>query len=209
VCAVTVTGLKIYEVTRGRPAPATTRRAPPKPEKTSNWQAIAAAGTRMGPPTAPVTITEFSDFQCPYCRRLAPVLKELRARYPSEVAVSYRHFPIPRHQHARIAAQASECAAAQGRFEAFHDALFAQVDSIGRLPWGRFARSAGVIDATRFDSCLADSTFKGRIEADIAAGNQLGVTGTPTVLVNQWRLVGAPTRQALDSLIRLELSRNR
>jgi protein-disulfide isomerase len=207
VCAVTVTALTVRRELFATPKRGPS--APRSPEKVANWRAIADAGTRIGPAAAPIIVPEFSDFQCPFCRRLAPVLKELKAKYPLEVAVSYRHFPIPRHAHAGVAAQASECAGAQGRFEAYHDALFASADSIGKLSWADFARTAGVPDTKRFERCLADSTYKSRVEQDVKAGMDARVRGTPTVLVNEWRLVGAPSLVTLDSVVQTEMARRK
>lgn len=205
-CALTITGLVIRRELFATPGRRPTS-VPRTPERVANWKEIAAAGTRMGPADAPVIITEFSDFQCPYCRRLAPVLKEIQGRYPGRVAISYRHFPIARHPFAATAAQASECAGAQERFEAYHDALFDTADSIGKRPWIEFAAIAGVRDMKAFQKCLSDSTYKQRVEADQAVGKELRLVGTPTIIVNEWRWHGAPTTAALDSLVKSQLDR--
>lgn len=151
----------------------------------------------MGPERAPVTVVVFSDFQCPYCALLTQRLRVLRVKYPQNVAVVYRHFPLAAHQYSMAAARASECAAAQDRFEAFHDALFASQEAIGRVPWTHFALMAGVRDTTAFNRCTASDSALSVVARDSAAAKRLGVTGTPVLLINQTRLEGA---QPLDTL---------
>ena len=92
---------------------------------------VAAVGPSMGPETAPVTIVEFSDFECPFCRRAGPVVEELLRRYPQEIRVVYRHLPLEHiHPRARAAAEASACADGQGRFWGFHDRIFEAPDAL-------------------------------------------------------------------------------
>jgi protein-disulfide isomerase len=174
--------------------------------KVPDWRSIADSGTWIGDRSAPVVITEFSDFQCPFCRRLADSLAVLRTRYPTQVAISYRYFPIERiHPYARAAALSAACAGAQGRFESMHDALYAGRDSLGKWTWKQYARQAKVPDGPAFERCMRDSSYIGRVSADFAAGVRFKVAGTPTVLVNDVRLPGTPTLAVLDSLVRDQL----
>lgn len=173
------------------------------------WRAYAREGHRMGPDAAPVTIVVFSDFQCPYCGVLMERLRALRSAHSSEVAVVYRHFPVDGHTHAVAAARASECAGAQGRFEAYHDALFAARDSIGRVPWERFAAEAGVRDLAGFRACAGGSGTVPALVRDSAAGRELRVSGTPTLLINELRLVGTPPMDSLESYVRAASDRVR
>jgi protein-disulfide isomerase len=108
------------------------------------------------------------------------------------VALVYRHYPLPYHKNAVPAAQASVCAARQGRFEEYHDALFAQQDSLGLIPWTRLASTAGVPDVAEFQSCMQSSVPGSEIERDLQAGTRLGVRGTPAILVNERFISGAP-----------------
>lgn len=163
----------------------------------SDWRRIGAVGHRMGPRDAAVTIVVFSDFECPFCGALTKQLRELRREYPKEVAVVYRHFPLSFHRHAIEAVRASECAAAQGRFEAFHDAVFAAQDSIGIVPWEHFAALAGIRDMSAFHDCAARTGPVPALARDTLIGRQLGVRGTPTLLINETLLEGA---QPLDTL---------
>jgi protein-disulfide isomerase len=186
VCAVVITALMVRrEVFPGSQAFATPTATVP------DWREYAAVGRRMGPAGARVTITEFSDFECPYCRLMADRLRAIREKHPDEVAVVFRHFPLPRHQFAHKAALASDCAAAQGRFEAMHDVLFAGQDSIGQVPWTGFAVAAGVRDIPAFRRCISDPAGFPAISRDSAAARQLRVASTPTILINDERLIGA------------------
>jgi protein-disulfide isomerase len=194
LCALVITGL----VVRRELWPAAPPPARPPVERVDDWAAYAATGHRTGPAAARVTVVEFSDFQCPFCRRLAPRLDSLRQRSPVPVAVVYRHYPLESHPYAMAAARASECAAEQGRFREMHDALFSDQGAIGEKPWSGYARAAGVPDSAAFARCLAGDAGAGHIRADVAAGDRLGVSATPTVLVNQYRMVGAVP---LDTLL--------
>jgi protein-disulfide isomerase len=199
VCALVVTGLTVRRELLSAPSP-------PQVRPVAEWRQFAAEGQRMGPADAPVVITEFSDFQCPYCRVLADRLKELRGRYPGQVAVVYRHFPLPSHAHAAQAARASECAAAQGRFEAYHDALYADQDSIGKVPWTRFAVAAQVPDTAAFSRCAAATSPLPVLARDRQAGDRLEVKGTPTFLLNSLRMQGVPPADTLDAFVRRVLA---
>jgi protein-disulfide isomerase len=131
-----------------------------------------------------VTIIEFSDFQCPFCKQAADLLKDVSQRYPGQVAVVYRHMPLPTHRYAEGAALATECAAEQGAFEAYHDALFARPDSIGVTTWDTYAERTGVRDLPRFRECMESQRLFTRVEADLRAARRLGFNGTPSFIVN-------------------------
>ena len=205
ICCVVVTGLRF---TQGAAGPTVTETIL-TPEVVSDWKELSAVGQRMGPATAAVVLTEFADFQCPFCARLTPVLREIRAAYPNDVAIVFRHYPIRSHPFARQAAFASECAGDQGRFSAFLDTVMATQDSIGKRSWTTYARMSGVPDTARFNRCLRDSTFAPRIVRDETAGKGLKVRGTPTLLVNAQRMKGALTRERVEKLVKDELSQAR
>lgn len=197
LCAVVLTGLVVRrELFSSSPTPAPVEQVVP------DWRRYAAEGRRTGPADAPVTVVVFSDFQCPACRMLAESLDSVTARHPSQVAVVYRHFPLSAvHPHATAAARASECAGDQGRFSAFHDALFREQALIGIQPWRRFAEGAGVADLDAFDRCVAGNAPDAAILRDGRAGQRLEVTGTPTLLINQHRVQGAPPLGELERQI--------
>lgn len=189
-------------------SPSTSAIAPPsQPVPVQNWDSISGFGNRTGIESATVTIVEFADFECSVCRRFAiSSLKGIRTNYGDRVALVFRHWPLPYHRFAYPAARASECAADQGRFYAFHDLLFLKQDSLGLKPWEAFAREAGVQDIRRFSDCTAIAKPVGNIEADIAAARATGATGTPTIVVNGRRFPTPPDSAALDAIVRKALT---
>ncbi len=163
----------------------------------ARWEHLAE-GRALGRDDAPVKMVIFSDFQCPFCAAALPEIERLRAGSEERIAVIFRHLPLEAiHPHAFVAAMASECAGEQGRFEAYHDALFAAQGDIGTRSWIDFAREAGVPSLGEFDRCLADEHFGDRVRADLAAAKELGVTGTPTFVYEGRIGTGAPGLAAL------------
>jgi protein-disulfide isomerase len=188
-------------------------KTPPRstePVAVSNWKEFATGPQRFGAAGGRIVITQFSDFQCPYCRRLRYALDTVLARNP-DVEVVFRNLPIDRiHPHARTAAIAGICAAREGRFREVHDALYAGHDSIGKRAWTAWAVDGGVSDTVAFARCLEESGPRETLAGDSVAARKLKVTGTPTVLVNEWRIRGAASVEAIESLIRrLRASSNR
>jgi protein-disulfide isomerase len=180
--------------------------APKPPVKVAAWESYNVGDKRIGPARAPVTIVEFSDFECPFCRDLSQTLLTLRAKYPQTLAVVYRNFPLQRiHSNARAAAIAAECAAARGRFAEYHDFLFQHQDSLGKIGWTDVAARTGIQDTTAFAACLSNSAAAARLRTDSLAAVTLKVAGTPTLMVNKWLVQGALTEQSLDKLIVQEL----
>jgi protein-disulfide isomerase len=167
----------------------------------ADWRSYMTRGERLGSVTAKNVIVEFSDFQCPYCRRFRLALDSLVAKHPGDVAVLYRHAPIPQHPYAAIAAAASVCAARQGRFAEYHDLLFSHQDSIGHVSWTAFATRAGVADTVTFATCLRDDIPAQALALDRKAAERLGVRGTPTAVVNGWLVRGAATEATLEALL--------
>ncbi len=160
-----------------------------------------------GRPGAPVDVVVFSDFECPFCRRTEPVLNRLAERFPVEVRFVWKHYPLSIHPNAAGAAEASQCAHDQGRFWAYHDALF--VDHAA-LDEGGLVEVARRLDLDRdlFVACLRSHAHAAEVKADTETGRRAGVAGTPTVFVNGVALVGALSfdtyeRAVLDELARL------
>jgi protein-disulfide isomerase len=177
-----------------------------EPTRFAEWREFTTPEFRVGAPNPRVTLVVFSDFECPFCSRLAAFVDTMLTRYPSDVAMDFRHYPIPAlHRNAVAAAVASECARSQGRFKEFHDLMFQRQKEIGVDPWPVSAARAGIADTAAFSRCLGDAAPVAKLAADSVAAARLEVSGTPTLLVNQWRVAGAPTLQALDSLIRGEI----
>jgi predicted DsbA family dithiol-disulfide isomerase len=180
---------------------------PPRPPtRVDDWRAYSKLGHRLGPADARVTITVFSDYECPACRRTFGVLHAVQLRYPRDVSVVIRHYPLGYHKEAFLAALSAECASAQGRFEEYSRVLFEAQNALPRNVWSRVAERAGVADTAAFFSCVAQRRYAPHVRRDEEAGRRLGVTATPTVLVNGWRLQEASTEANIDSLVRRELA---
>jgi protein-disulfide isomerase len=137
-----------------------------------------------GDAKAPVTIVEFSDYQCPYCQAVESTLKQVLAKYEGQVGLAYRDFPLTQiHPQAQLAAEAAHCAAEQGRFWEYHDLLFANQSMLEQAGLVENAKRLG-LDETRFDGCLNGRDFRSAVEADQQSGLRAGVTGTPAFFIN-------------------------
>ena len=168
---------------------------------------VAADGPSRGPTDARVTIVEFADFQCPYCRRMAPVLRELLEKYPREVRLVYRQLPLTElHPDALHAAEASLCAREQGKFWEMHDALFADQ---GALDLDGLKKTAAQLQlkAQPFAACLAADRPLAVIRADTQAATDLGVNGTPGLFINGRFVSGAVSYDEMAATIDDELRR--
>lgn len=162
-------------------------------------------GVTMGSGNAPVKLIAFVDFQCPFCASLHSELKALRKLYPDKVAVIFVHFPLAMHELAEPAARAAECAAEQGKFELMQDHLFEQQKSIGVISWKEFARSAGVGDLSAFDVCMGRPT-PDRVRAGLEIGRgPFDVKGTPTIVINGWKLSKPPAPGELEEIVQAVL----
>lgn len=150
---------------------------------------------------APITIIEFSDFQCPFCKRFHPVAKRILEEYPDQVRWVYRHFPLDSiHPYARAAAEASECAAEQGAFWEFADGLFENQDRLGDKLYQELAQNLG-LNMDQFDQCVSSAKYKKKVQAQYQDGLRVGVTGTPNGFVNDQPLLGALPYEQLKSMI--------
>jgi protein-disulfide isomerase len=166
-----------------------------------SWRELAGIGHRIGPEGADVTVVVFSDFECPMCAVFANrTYADFSARYAGRTALVFRHWPLRVHRLAYPAAKASECAAKQGRFAEFHHVVFSQQEKLGLKSFHDFALEAGVPNPAVFDSCYADTGKVPAIERDIQVARGIGGIGTPTVLVNEWLLVGGVGAVLLDSI---------
>ncbi len=167
---------------------------------------VAATGPSKGPTTAPVTIVEFSDFECPFCGRAEDTVKKVLKDYDGKVRLVYRDFPLPMHPHAEKAAEAAQCAGDQGKYWDMHEKLFANQQALEPAQLKGYAKGLG-LDTAKFDKCL-DSGEKAKIvEENRKAGEKVGVTGTPAFFVNGYQLTGAQPFEEFKTLIDQELAR--
>jgi protein-disulfide isomerase len=118
----------------------------------------------------------------------------------------YRHYPLERNPHAFTAAVAAECAGEQGRFEAYHNALFAQQDSIGKRPWNEYAREAMVPDTAAFRQCLREERFADKVRSDIVAGERAGVVATPAFIFDGKMVDGTVGAAQIEKWVAEQLS---
>ena len=158
-----------------------------------------------GDKTAPVKLVEFSDFQCPYCQRAHATLEQLVDDYQGEVAWVYKHFPLESlHPYAFQAAEASECAAEQGKFWEYADTLYANQSLITPDYLKTAAGNIG-LDQKDFNDCLTSGRYQGKVEDNFSEGEAAGITGTPGIYVNDILIKGAlpieQFKQAIDSLL--------
>jgi protein-disulfide isomerase len=168
---------------------------------------VAATGPSIGPENAPVTIVEFSDFQCPFCARARPVVQQIHERYPDKVRVVYRHLPLESiHPRARAAAEASVCADEQGHFWEYHDLLFDNNRALGDEDLQHYAEQAG-LDVEAFKTCVGDKQTDEIVDRDLAAAHEAGLSGTPAFFVNGILLTGAQPIDRFVEVIDRELAR--
>jgi protein-disulfide isomerase len=169
--------------------------------------ALSDGDPSIGSAKAPVTIIEFSDFQCPFCLRVAPTLKKIRATYGDKVRLVWKDFPLTQiHPQAFKAGEAGRCAAEQGKFWEYHDQLFGNQQALQPDDLKKYAANVGV-DAGKFNACLDTSKHAERVRDDVAQGTTLGVNSTPTVFVNGRRVSGAQPYEVFTALIDEELAR--
>jgi len=155
-----------------------------------------------GSPAAPVTIYEFSDFQCPHCKMAAPVLKEIVEQSDGKVKLFFKQYPLPMHPKAREAAKAAIAADKQGKFWQMHDLLFKNQDELQTANLDDYARQIG-LDMKRFEADMQSPETEKKIESDVTEGRAAGVDSTPSIYVNDRRFVFPPDQ--LGAYLREEL----
>jgi protein-disulfide isomerase len=166
---------------------------------------VVAEGPSRGPETAPVTIVEFSDYQCPFCKRAEPTVHQIAQRYPEKVRIVYRHFPLDNiHPQARGASEAAACAEEQGKFWEYHARVFESSPKLEKEALRQAAEKAK-LDLAAYDQCVAERRHQARVEKDLEAGRAAGVSGTPAFFVNGIPLSGAQPPEKFVDLIEKEL----
>jgi protein-disulfide isomerase len=175
--------------------------APPKVE-------VGYDSSRVrGNPDAPITIVEFSDFECPFCRGSEEIIKNLLSKYGNKIKLAYRDFPLRQiHAYSQSAAEAARCANEQGKFWEYHDLLFSspgKLDSSGLLAHAKALQ----LNEAQFLSCLNTEKFKSAVEADVKAGSRARVSGTPAFFINGVFIGGAQPASVFEKTIDSELAR--
>lgn len=160
----------------------------------------------FGNPDAAVTVVEFGDFECPYCGDAERAAREVRQKYRGEIRFVFRQFPLARiHPYAEKAAEASECAAQQGKFWQAVDELYDHQEHLGVPALEGYARDLG-LDTARFNSCLTSGAMAARVKQDVEDGHAVGVTRTPTFFVDGRRIEGALTFAQFSELLNQDLT---
>lgn len=170
---------------------------------------VSTDGPNRGPTGAVVTIVEFADFQCPYCRQMEPVLVQALKQYPDNLRLVYKHYPLTEiHPDAMHAAQAAVCAEQQGKFWEMHDALFGPSADLN-IPALRATATRVGLESDKFEDCVRGHAADGAIQNDMLEGRALAISGTPALFVNGRLIPGTVTVDVLSAMIDDELRRKK
>lgn len=160
-----------------------------------------------GDKNAPVTIIEFSDYECPFCEKFySETYSQIEKNYikTGKVKFIYRDFPLGFHQNAQKAAEAAECAGEQGKYYEMHNQLFEKGVSGGSAGFKQYAKELG-LDPTKFNQCLDSGAMVSEVKKDLADGSKLGVSGTPAFFINDQEVVGAQPYSVFEQIIEQKL----
>ena len=199
-CAVIITVLLVrrefFVSESSRPEPVPIRQL-----SDDEWQRASGNGIVLGPAAARVKIVEFYDYECPFCGRVYPTLNEIRQRYPDDIAIIHRHFPLPSHATAYPSAIAVECANEQGKFEPYHEALFKRQEAPVNLDWAGLARTAEVPDVSGFRECVEQEFFSEKVNDDIQLAESLQIAAIPSLIIEGSLFEGVLTVDELDKIV--------
>ncbi len=210
--ATEVAGLKDTIAGLGGGVPAAAPAQPSRPARAgrpdpSRRYAVNTSGSPIkGDAKAKLAIIEFSDFQCPFCSRVTPTLKQIETEYGEKVRIVFKHLPLSIHPKAPAAHAAAEAAHRQGKFWEMHDKIFADQRGMSEAKYLAYAGEIG-LDVEKFKTDIASSGVKKKIDADAQEAAKLGVTGTPAFFVNGRFLSGAQPFSAFKTLIDEELGK--
>lgn len=162
----------------------------------------------IGPEKAPITLIEFSDFQCPYCVAAFPEIKGILQAYPTQVRLIFKQFPLDFHAQADLAAAAGIAAQKQGKFWPMHDAMFAHHEDLSRKVILALAKDNG-LDVDRFDTDIDSTEVRETVVRDVQDGDAAGVDGTPTIFINGQRYNGPIALTSLRPVLDAELKQSK
>lgn len=209
IAAIIIGGTVLYtnrDVQPGQPGTARVAPSGAAPAAPTVKLSVTEEDHIRGNIAAPVTIIEFSDFQCPYCARFHPTVKQILEDYPDKVRWVYKHFPLDSiHPQARPSAEASECAAEQGKFWEFADGLLENQSRLSASFYEELAGELG-LNSGQFEECVSSRKYKDRVQADSKEGEKAGVRGTPGGFVNGKELGGAVPYSYLKAAVEEALS---
>ncbi len=168
-----------------------------------HWEAIQAAGMPLDDNfDAPVTLAIFGDLECPACRFFhSRTLSEIKEKHSESVHVIYLHYPLEYHRFAMPAARGWECAHASGLAAQWADLVYQKQDSLGLKSWASYASEAGIDDIEAFEECTNDARTDQRIRASVALAQELAMSGTPSFVLNGWKLNSVPSYEEFVGLM--------
>ena len=198
---------KLDEAAKAAPARPAARQRPAGPDKSKTYALpVIPDSSFKGKKDAWVTIVEVSDFQCPFCSRVLPTLKQVEKEYGDDVKIVFYHNPLSFHKRAMPAAVAAECSGEQGKFWPMHDKLFENQRQLEDADIKKYAASVG-LNTGKFDKCYADSKYKARVTKQQQTAAKFGARGTPAFFINGRFLSGAQPFPAFKALIDEELKK--
>ena len=189
----------------GRPPARPSR--PGRPDPSKEYPISIGKSPTKGPDSAPVKIVEWSDFQCPFCRRANPTLAQIQKEYGDKVQFAFKHMPLSMHTKAPGAHKAAEAAGIQGKFWEMHDLIFADQRGMSDEKYEEYAKQLG-LDVAKFNKDRQSPQVEARLNSDMAEASKLGVTGTPAFFVNGRYLSGAQPFASFKTLIDEQLAKN-
>jgi protein-disulfide isomerase len=184
----------------------TTPPKPAAPPPASVRKVATGDGPVKGGKDAKVTIVEFSDFQCPFCGRVEPTLKQIQDKYGDDVRIVWRNEPLPFHPNATPAAEAAMAAGAQGKFWQMHDLMYQNQRELSAASYEKWAQQIG-LDMSKFKADVASHKFAAQVKADADYARSVGANGTPNFFIDGRQLVGAQPFPAFQQIIDQELAK--
>lgn len=176
-------------------------RPPQAPPEDNKIYDVDIAGAHLkGPENAPITIVEFSDFQCPFCSRGKATMDQVAQQYGDKVKIAFKHFPLDFHRQAKPASIAALAAGEQGKFWEMHDKLFENQKALDKDSMMKYAQEIG-LNMAKFKADIESDTVKKAVETDDAEAQRVGANGTPTMFINGEKFVGAQPFDAFKSKI--------
>ncbi len=201
--------IKEIRLATGSPSPAVRQAAPTRanrPDPNRRYSVSIAGSPVSSSSKTKVEIVEFSDFQCPFCKRVYPTIKRVEDEYGDDVRIVFKHMPLSIHPQAKGAHAAAEAAHKQGKFWEMHDLIFENQRQLNDQKYLDYAKQIG-LDTERFQKDAKSSAVLSRVEADTAEAGKLGVTGTPAFFINGRFLSGAQPFESFKRLIDDELKK--
>jgi protein-disulfide isomerase len=165
---------------------------------------LAETSPVLGDPNAPIQITEFTDFECPFCASVQPTLNRIRNVYGDQVQFKFKHFPLPMHRNANSAHLASLCAEEQDRFWEYRFQLFRHQRALNKKLYLGLAKELG-LDLAQFETCVGEMRYQFRIDQDMEEAFRAGVSGTPAFMINSNLISGAQPFEVFEQIIDAEL----